>query len=446
MKSILHISAHFGGGVGTILANVIYELSKLEKYSQRLVLMEHINEKGRACCIRSNISFQENVNPSDSSLHKAVSESDIVIVHFWNHPLTYKFLHSFSDKTARMVFWCHTNGHNAPQSFPESILLYPNKLIFSTDYSYFAPTIQKQSEEFKESRTTTIFDSAGTNGYEKLVHRETNYCTVGYIGTVNYSKIHKDFVSISKGIDIRNIRFIVCGEDENNRIEQDVKDKKIDHLFDFKGQISDITPILEELDIFAYPLHAEHYGTGEQVLIEAMSAGIPQVVFNNGAESFVVQNGITGFVTDSIEDYQAAVTELSQNKELHAKMSKASREYAIQNYSIEHIIALWEQNITQLLTEEKKTCLFNSLEPIISDADIFTTSLGNSKAADLYKEALRLYPQKVPDDLLNEIRNLPPMFHSKTKGSIAHYSRFLNDDRLRYLNELTNSYQHTETP
>lgn len=430
---ILHVSAHFGGGVGTILYNVIYELSKFDFYSQQLVLLDNINAKGISCCSNSKINYRDNVAPTDHDLHTQVEQADIVIVHFWNHPLIYKFLHSFSGKTARIIFWCHTNGHNAPQSFTEAMIWFPSTLAFSTDYSYSSPLIVDQPDDFIKHNTTTIFDSAGTNGYENIIHQPHSNFNVGYIGTVNYSKIHREFISICSKINIPNAKFIVCGEDENNIIEQEVIDSGYFDKFDFRGYATDITPILSILDVFGYPLHSGHYGTGEQVLIEAMSAGIPQVVLNNGAEQFVVKNGVTGFVADTIPEYIAAIEELYHDAQLRKTMSEASRQYAIEHYSIGHIINLWRQAFANIVKREKQPCIFSGAENITNDAELFLSSLGKSEASDTYTKALSFFPGDPPEEIKEQLASLPPIYHASTKGSLKHYNTFLQDIRLQYL-------------
>jgi len=45
----------------------------------------------------------------------------------------------------------------------------------------------------------------------------------------------------------------------------------------------DPKPLFKELHAFAYPLSPRHYGTGEQVLIEAMAFGAVPVVFGQSS-------------------------------------------------------------------------------------------------------------------------------------------------------------------
>ena len=40
--------------------------------------------------------------------------------------------------------------------------------------------------------------------------------------------------------------------------------------FVFTGLVENVVPIYEQLDVLGYPLNPNHYGTGEQVIREAM--------------------------------------------------------------------------------------------------------------------------------------------------------------------------------
>jgi hypothetical protein len=87
------------------------------------------------------------------------------------------------------------------------------------------------------------------------------------------------------------------------------------------GWVNGVIGFLEKSDIFIYPLRGGHYGTGEQVILEAMASGLPVVVFDNAAESAIVSNGETGFIAKTAAEFIEFVIRIASDKELYALMS-----------------------------------------------------------------------------------------------------------------------------
>ena len=75
-----------------------------------------------------------------------------------------------------------------------------------------------------------------------------------------------------------------------NLLKEEAETLGIADKLEIVGKIPDIKPYLSKFDVFAYPLNPNHYGTAEQVLQEAMAAGIVPVVMNNPAEKILVKH------------------------------------------------------------------------------------------------------------------------------------------------------------
>ncbi len=68
--------------------------------------------------------------------------------------------------------------------------------------------------------------------------------------------------------------------------------------------------------------------------IQYMSLGIPAVVSPVGVNSIIVENGVDGFVCDSVQDWTNSLDQLLTNASLRTVMGNAAREKIINNYSV----------------------------------------------------------------------------------------------------------------
>src|SRR5262249_43835347 len=129
----------------------------------------------------------------------------------------------------------------------------------------------------------------------------------------------------------------------------------------FFGQTADPVAALAGADIFFYPLQADHFGTAENALVEAMSLGLVPVVMNNPAEMAIVQDGGTGFVARSVEECAGILQLLLASPELREKVSRNAARHVAQTrmpaISAQAFATLW-----QGLTKERKTiCDFRTV-------------------------------------------------------------------------------------
>jgi glycosyltransferase involved in cell wall biosynthesis len=100
-----------------------------------------------------------------------------------------------------------------------------------------------------------------------------------------------------------------------DRVDQHYYEKQIAHLMDhplieFVGEINETqkTSFLGNAKALLFPIDwAEPFGL---VMIEAMSCGTPVIAFKNGSVPEVIQNGVTGFIVESVPQAIAAIAKL----------------------------------------------------------------------------------------------------------------------------------------
>ena len=353
---ILHITPHLGGGVGSVLLRYLKD-----------------NDHKISCLDYANHRATKQLGSRLVGLDK-IEWADIVVIHFWNHPLLYDFLVREELPPCRIAMWSHVSGLHQPNIFTEKLLSYPDLFILSTPISLAVAPGRR------------IIWS--TNGPEFVAPKYHEGFNVGYIGTVDYSKLHPMFLKMCLEISskIPEAYFTVCGDSERMRLGR----------IEFKGWVDNVYDYLARMDIFGYPLQPNHYGTCDQALAEAMMCGVIPVVFDNPMELTMVEHMETGIVVDSEGDYVSAVVELYSNETLRNRLSRNAMNYAEETFSLDRFKKAWENVFEELISIPKTIRQW----PITS-SDVFMESIGH---------------------------NFDPKFHKvPTKGTINHYRMFFND-------------------
>ncbi|NJN82955.1 MAG: glycosyltransferase family 4 protein, partial [Caldilineaceae bacterium] len=117
-------------------------------------------------------------------------------------------------------------------------------------------------------------------GLQAKAHHTFN---VGYIGAVDFVKMHPNFVALCGRVDVPKVRFLVYGSGGGlETLRRQAEALQVAKRFEFGGYLDDIRPLLQRLDIFGYPLCEGTYASAEMVLQEAMFAGVPPVIFDYG--------------------------------------------------------------------------------------------------------------------------------------------------------------------
>ncbi len=398
-KKILHITPHLGGGVGTVLLNW---LSHDKTNQHKVASLDFANDNAKKVCKERGIPLFDKA--SHEELKDSIKENDIIIIHFWNHPLLYDFLVRNELPACRCVFYSHISGLSAPNLITKKVLSYADTFVYTTPISKeICPTNQ------------VILSTGGADSFNtlpKIPHK--GFCA-GYIGTVDYTKMHSDYVETLSKTSADKI--LVVGGDNEKEIA-----KSADCRFTFTGKVSDIRPYLAQMDIFAYLLNPEHFGTAEQVLQEAMSFGAVPVVLNNKCESSIVEHEKTGLIARNLDEYIFYVERLKNDINLRAKLSQQAKAYAKSNFSLNTFIDRWDTLFNEIMKSDKKSKKWNIHKEKISSFDIFAESLG-----DFFDNFILL------TDSEKRAIFKKSNWNSDSKGTAKHYYKFLSGDKLKQL-------------
>ena len=385
MYNILHIAAHYGGGVGSVMRS--WKKNDLEN-NHTLTYLNDIEENKTPYTKLFNIDM--------------VKEYDIVLCHVWNHPAFFSFLVNTKIPKSRLIGWSHSSG-----LYPPYVLF--NKLIdYFDDFVYTSPVSKKIAPDIK-----TIWSCTDISEYYNVKKKEHNNFNIGYIGTLDYCKLHPDFIKICKDIDSKNTRFIIIGGgcDLDNMVAEAKELGIFEHCI-FTGKVKDVKPYLSLFDVFMYPLYEKHFGTCEQVIGEAMAAGVPCVVLNNPAETHII-DGSNGFLCLSKESMIYTIKKMEEksltvrtNDEMYSRFS------ALRKYSVENMVGQWNNVFDKMINTEKTERFWDGGDPFIE-------SLGP------YGYPFRSNSYSTISAMFKENRQ----WYSESKGSLKQYSKHFPENK-----------------
>jgi len=403
---ILHVAAHYGGGVGTIIQSWI---NNDDNNYHKLTYLNDIPE--------NETKTTELFDPGMIPYH------DFIIVHVWNHPALFEFLVKSNLSECRMIGWAHMSGLHAPY------ILF-DKLINYFDDFYFTSPISNLTGIHKDF----IWSSCDINQFINLPKIPHDTFNIGYIGTLDYCKLHPDFIKIcNQLIDIPNVKFIIIGSGCNEQqIKQEVQNLGLNDKFEFVGSVTDIKPYLSKFDVFLYPLYEKHFGTCEQVLGEAMASGLHCIVLNNPSEKEIINSYINGFIMDDSKQIIHIITMIYKKMFNTDFYSVNAIQSAKDKYSIDSTLSKWNAVFEENIIQNKKMRSWNGTD------NIFIESLG--PVGEIFKDYVYHKSHGNTYDLQEfVIPQIKQLFHdnrqwySDNKGSIKQYARYFPEDQ--YLKE-----------
>lgn len=423
-RTILHITPHMGGGVGNAISGIVSSYDK--SVSHEIILLEepiHLHFPD----IAKNMGTHMIIQPGMDVLGKSIEKSDITIIHWWNHPKTAKLLYDFPQVAVRLVLWTHISSLTVPALTPQ-MLLESSMVWFTTPASYEAEALAALPEEVIEEKTGVVYGCAGLDRFPDVEHKEHAGFHIGYLGYVDFSKLHPDFILFCKAICIPEARFILAGDAPAQAIlERQAQEQKVKNEFMYPGYVTNVHEILSEFDVFGYPLMPFHTCTTENAVLEAMAAKVPPVVLNQLSEKYMIQDGQTGILVSGREEYGNAMRYLFHYPEERKKMGIKARDYVIKEYSRKSIFESFYSNIEIVMKQSKKKVCFRDIMGS-TPAEWFISCLGQD--ADRFGKSFLAGPDGQTPDIGKSILNCSPLLKGENKASVFHYAREFPEDPM----------------
>ena len=159
--------------------------------------------------------------------------------------------------------------------------------------------------------------------------------SVGCIGRIAPEKGQREFVAAAGRIlrAVPECRFLIHGSAlfSDARYEAEVRDAARGLPVEFRGWTSDVYAALAEMDLLLVP-SATHEAT-TRVIPEAFAAGVPVVAFASGGIPELIEDGVSGFLTHTVEEM--ADTAIRVLRTDCAAVSRAARETWRRRFTLE---------------------------------------------------------------------------------------------------------------
>ena len=428
---VTHLSPHLGGGVGTVVDGFMEACSELfgSDYVNQYRCLETCTNLP-AFAAKSSL-LRDSMAGLEDSLISDLSDADVILCHYWSNPLLARFLSLGRLPEGRIVFWAHNSGLEEPHIIPDYVMNSGALILFSTPASVNAVNVRSRAklhpDYFYTLPSTRSLSGHLNVGLSRVAPENANRLL--YVGTVSASKMHPDSGLIFSTLSKLGFHIDVVGGDQECRFEAEVSG--LGGRVSVHGWVNGVSSFLKRSDIFIYPLRKGHYGTGEQVILEAMASGLPVVVFDNAAECAIVSHGETGFIAKTADEFIEYVIKIASDKELYALMSRQGIVRVKENFDsvvmaktlLEKIGAQLSRPKVKIPRQVPNSCVDIGLH-LFDIHSFFESSLGSEFSLDSEDYAKYLFQRFIHDLDSPEKKGA---WTSQTKGSPFHYLNVFPD-------------------
>lgn len=392
MVHVVHIiqALTLGGAARSMVAVSKYS-SRFGAYRHTAIALQMAESK--AIALAEEAGMRVLVVPNEQALEHELRSADIVQVQYWNNPEIVAFLHRLFPPM-RLVLWYHIAGNGSPQIITPELAALPDINIPCNPFSFYdLPVFRDMPAEQKQRRAVLAYDAADFDRVRSVQLRKHTGFNVGYIGTVDFVKMHHSFVPMSAKVNIPDVQFIVCGGGIEAQLQHQAMALGAAEKFDFRGYVDDIGKVIEILDVYGYPLCEDTYAAAELNLQEVMYAGIPPVVFPHGGIKRLVEHEKTGLVVQSEREYTEAIEHLYGYPKERERLGANAARYAREVFGAENAARVMNNVYEQLVRQEKRAHAwgFDAGKPIVEQPLLYSDITGEAEsksAAQLFVESL----------------------------------------------------------
>lgn len=384
---VLHVTPHLGGGVGRCLSAISSE--KSDRIDREFLLLEPPIDKFFYNQISQEYKIS-NVN-YNHDLEKYLMSFDIIQCEFWNHPAMLHFLSFSKNYKLRRIFWCHISGLGAIR-FPTGFLNSHNKIIFTSNIS-----------NMKYGTEKSVVNSG-------FVFSDSKFCDINakrnndfvFAGQLDYAKLHSEFANImTSAAQLSGSELNILGTGKDELIVQSkIQPKNVV----FRGKVTNVQEYFRQAKFLIYPLNEKHYGTGENIIKEAMSVGCIPLLLANPAELEIMGKYSDFLCHRTVDGLIQSFGVLIDDDEIAKNYSHRLREFSQQKYSPKFSVNLLMQIYQDTL---------NTVDP---EAFEMESSFGSSPTE--WCAAFGNYTA----------HNLNDDKHLVNKGSRIHFERYFSQD------------------
>ena len=149
---------------------------------------------------------------------------------------------------------------------------------------------------------------------------------------------------------VDNIKLTIVGSGPDETVLKNMaRDLNIIDVVAFKGRQEDVLSVLDSTDIFVLPSLSEGMSN---VLLEAMSCGLPVVATSVGGNRDLIKDRYNGILIEPGDSMKlsAALLELLKNDGLAKKLGKEARKTVKENYSMDNVVDKYVELYSRLVS------------------------------------------------------------------------------------------------
>jgi glycosyltransferase involved in cell wall biosynthesis len=155
--------------------------------------------------------------------------------------------------------------------------------------------------------------------------KDKDVFTIGYVGRITTEKSVEALVEIEAGLlaaGITDFRLLIVGQGAS----EDYLRSNLRNA-DFAGVLrgEELARAYANMDVFAFPSRTDTFGN---VVLEAMSSGVPALVTNEGGPQFIVTSGATGYICKQTSDFVDYLQRIKKSPQELDAMRAAARKHA----------------------------------------------------------------------------------------------------------------------
>ncbi|MFH2043938.1 MAG: glycosyltransferase family 4 protein [Pseudomonadota bacterium] len=411
--SVLHLTAHLGGGIGKALSGLVLNTHPEAGISHAIVCLE-LPEKMQFIEELADSGCPVTVAPDRATLFELIEASDIVQLEWWGHPATVSALCDAPLPAMRLLVWCHISGIHTP-IIPSDLIRVATRCLFTSPCSYEALEVENLRSSH-QNRMDVIHSAGGFRGFELPNRNDNSQIVAGYLGSLNFAKLNPHYVEFLSAVKIPNFTVRMIGDIANRDIlENQCRAVNRSGMLEFRGYNTDVASELAAINIFPYLLNPLHYGTTENALLEAMAMGVVPIVLDNPAERYLVTDRKTGLIIRNRDEFADAVMWLANNPEERKKIAMQAAVSIRKRFAIERITERFNCHYESVSEEDKVNISFNSIFGE-TPAEWFLSSQRNPG----------VFLADTHSDMLDELA-LPGLLE-RSKGSVFHYRKYFPED------------------
>lgn len=359
------------------------------------------------------------VAPDLLHLNELVSTTDIVQLEWWNHPATIECLCNMAPQPMRLLVWCHVSGLHNP-IIPPKLMEISNRFLFTSPCSFEAKQVSALAARLG-NKLAVVSSGGGFSGLPEPRVDNLSPLSVGYLGSLNFAKLHPGYVGFLSAVNLPGFKVRLIGDLLNREVlERQSDDAGRAGILDFRGYTTDVAAELRAINVMAYLLNPQHYGTAENALLEAMATGIVPIVLDNPAERNIVEHLRTGLIVRSPSEFADVIEWLAHNPDERSRIGMQAAASVRERFSPEKMGASFRTHYEEVMSEQKRLVPFQNIFGTTPE-EWFLSCQGEP---EIFREGGEIC---LPAGSLSSFNLL-----EKTKGSVFHFlEHFPDAARLR---------------